>query len=88
MQDKKVVILPSNSELSEETVHALDELFGSITPQEIQHSIQELIYFILINIDPEWYPHNFKEIMTRVYFLDQFLTTANEKNTSNEKSDV
>lgn len=88
MQDKKVVILPSNSELSEETVHALDELFGSITPQEIQHSIQELIYFILINIDPEWYPNNFKEIMTRVYFLDQFLTTANEKNTSNEKSDV
>ncbi|MFN8414834.1 MAG: hypothetical protein U0U66_00735 [Cytophagaceae bacterium] len=88
MQDKKVVILPSNSELSEETIHALDELFGSITPQEIQHSIQELIYFILINIDPEWYPNNFKEIMTRVYFLDQFLTTANEKNKSNEKSDV
>ncbi|WP_291275887.1 hypothetical protein [Flavobacterium sp.] len=88
MQDKKVVILPSNSELSEETVHALDELFGSITPQEIQHSIQELIYFILINIDPEWYPNNFKEIMTRVYFLDQFLTTANEKNKSNENSDV
>lgn len=88
MQDKKVVILPSNSELSEETVHALDELFGSITPQEIQHSIQELIYFILINIDPEWYPTNFKEIMTRIYFLDQFLTTANEKNKSHEKSDV
>ena len=87
MQDKKVVILPSNSELSEETIHALDELFSSATPMEIKQSLNELVFFLLINTDPQWYPDNFKEIMTRIYFLDQFFITANEKNGINEKSD-
>lgn len=82
MSNHKVINLPANTKLSEETINALDDLFSSASPQEIKQSLQDLIFFMLINTDPEWYPDNFKEIISRIYFLDQFLTTA----TQNEKS--
>ena len=88
MLDNKVVNVPANKQLSEDTIHALYELFSSASPQEIKQSLQDLIFFMLINTDPQWYPDNFKEIISRIYFLDQFLSTANQNSKSNEKSNV
>lgn len=74
----KVINLPANTALCEETIRALDALFSTTTPQEIKQSLQELIFYMLINTDTQWYPDNFNTVVKRIYLLDQFLNTAAE----------
>lgn len=76
--DGKVINLPNNTVLSEETIRALDALFNTATPQDIKQSIQDFMFYMLINTDTQWYPDNFNTVMRRIYVLDQFLTTAAE----------
>lgn len=84
MIDGKVINLPNNTELCEETIRALDALFNTATPQEIKQSVQELMFLMLMNTDTQWYPDNFNTLVKRIYVLDQFLTTAAENCKSNE----
>jgi len=78
MMDGKVINLPNNTKLCEETIWALDGLFNTATPQDIKQSLQEFMFYMLINTDTQWYPENFNTLMRRIYVLDQFLTTASE----------
>ena len=78
MMDGKVINLPNNTILCEETIRALDGLFNTATPQDIKQSLQEFMFYMLINTDTQWYPDNFNTLMRRIYVLDQFLTTASE----------
>ena len=84
MIDGKVINLPNNTAICEETIRALDALFNTETPQDIKQSIQELMFFMLMNTDTQWYPDNFNTLVRRIYVLDQFLTTAMENNKSDQ----
>jgi hypothetical protein len=78
MKNERMIILPEDTVISQEVIKEVDELFRFTSPTHLRKSINVLFLSYLMNVEPEMYPDNFRNIAEDIFFLQSFLDNVVE----------